>query len=45
MFADDATIFETPNKNDITYLASILENLKNVTGLTNCTKIQVAHIH
>ena len=46
LYADDAAIFVTPNKDDINFLSSTLENFGNVTGLvTNCAKSQVAPIH
>jgi hypothetical protein len=39
LFADDAAIFVTPNKNDIDFLAATLHHFGDVTGLlTNCAK-------
>jgi hypothetical protein len=42
LYADDASIFMAPIKDDINFLASSLHHFGNVTGLvTNCTKSQV----
>jgi mannosylglycoprotein endo-beta-mannosidase len=45
LYADDAAIFVTPTREDISFLASTLDSFGNVTGLvTNCEKSQVAAI-
>jgi hypothetical protein len=45
LYADDAAIFMVPNKDDINYLSSILQQFGDVTGLvTNCIKSHVAAI-
>jgi hypothetical protein len=45
LYADDAAIFMAPFKEDINFLASILDRFGEVTGLvTNCAKSQVALI-
>jgi hypothetical protein len=45
LYADDATIFVAPIKDDINFLATTLSNFGIVTGLvTNCAKSHVATI-
>jgi hypothetical protein len=45
LYANAATIFMAPNKDDINFLASTLHHFGDVTDLvTNCTKSQVAPI-
>jgi hypothetical protein len=45
LYANDAAIFMVPNKYDINYLASIVQNFGDITGIVkNCAKSQVVPI-